>query len=172
MKGISFPVYFSLGSNLGDRRKNILEAVRLMGERFSEMEGVERRPAALSSIIETAPWGFKSDDNFLNAAVRFDLSSPPHEILKTVKSIERSLGRETLPPAYDSDGRRIYRSRVIDIDILLCGDMKIDTRDLTIPHPRMYERDFVLTPLREIGVSFRKTPSGDCESFQNSSDFA
>ncbi len=153
MEGISFPVYFSLGSNLGDRRKNILEAVRLMGERFSEMEGTERQPVALSSLIETEPWGFKSGDNFLNAAVRFDLNSSPNEILETVKGIERSLGRETLPPAYDSAGRRIYRSRTIDIDILLCGDIKMDTPELTIPHPGMMERDFVLTPLREIGVS-------------------
>ena len=68
-------VYFSLGSNLGDRRKNILEAVRLMGERFSEMEGTDCRPVALSSLIETEPWGFESEDKFLNRAVRFDLNS-------------------------------------------------------------------------------------------------
>lgn len=147
-------VYFSLGSNLGDRRKNILEAVRLMGERFSEMEGVECKPVALSSLIETEPWGFESGDKFLNAAVRFDLMVSAHDILKTVKSIERQLGRETKSPSYDSEGRRIYSSRPIDIDILLYGDEKIDTPELTVPHPRMHERDFVLTPLREIGVSF------------------
>lgn len=150
MESISVPVYFSLGSNLGDRRKNILEAVSLMGERFSEMEGTERQPVALSSLIETEPWGFESDDKFLNAAVRFDLTSSPHRILEAVKGIERHLGRETLPPVYDSSGHRIYSSRIIDIDILLCGDMKIDTPELTIPHPRMHERDFVLIPLREI----------------------
>ncbi len=144
------PVYFSLGSNLGDRRQNILEAVRLMGERFSEMEDIERKPVALSSLVETEPWGFESDNKFLNAAVRFDLESSPHDILKTVKDIERSLGRKTLPPAYDPDGRRIYSSRPIDIDILLFGDLKINTPELTIPHPRMFEREFVLVPLREI----------------------
>lgn len=143
-------VYFSLGSNLGDRRKNILEAVRLMGERFSEMEGVVREPVALSSLIETEPWGFESENKFLNAAVRFDLSSSPHDILVAIKSIERRLGRKTKSPAYDTEGRRIYSSRPIDIDILLYGDEKIETRDLIIPHPRMHERDFVLIPLREI----------------------
>ncbi len=145
-------VYFSLGSNLGDRCGNILEAVRLMGERFSEMEGVNCKPAAMSSLIETEPWGFESDDKFLNAAVRFDLTSSPHDILRAIKSIERQLGRETTSPVYDSEGNRIYASRLIDIDILLYGDEKISTPDLIIPHPRMYERDFVLIPLREIGV--------------------
>lgn len=154
MDGIPVPVYFSLGGNLGDRRKNILEAVRLMAERFSEMDGVERRPVAMSSLIETEPWGFKSDDRFLNAAVRFDLSSSAQNVLKAVKDIEHSLGRKTSAPAFDSDGRRIYTSRPIDIDILLYGDLKMNTPELTIPHPRMMERDFVLIPLREIGVSF------------------
>lgn len=143
-------VYFSLGSNMGDRRENILAAVRMMGERFSDMEGVERKPVAMSSLIETEPWGFESDKKFLNAAVRFDLASSPHDILRTVKSIERQLGRETKSPVYDSEGKRIYASRPIDIDILLYGDEKISTPDLIIPHPRMYERDFVLIPLREI----------------------
>ena len=143
-------VYFSLGSNLGDRRKNILEAVRLMGERFSEMEGADCRPVALSSLIETEPWGFESEDKFLNCAVRFDLNSSPHDILKTVKSIERRLGRETSPPQYDTEGRRIYSSRPIDIDILLYGNETLNTPDLIIPHPRIQERDFVLMPLREI----------------------
>lgn len=162
MDGFHIPVYFSLGSNLGDRRRNILEAVRLMGERFSEMEGVERRPVAMSSLIETEPWGFESEDKFLNAAVRFDLASSPHDILKAVKIIERQLGRETNSPLYGTDGRRIYTSRPIDIDILLYGDEKIETPDLIIPHPRMHERDFVLIPLREIGVSSKNFLGGLC----------
>lgn len=135
---------------MGDRRRYILEAVRLMGERFSDMEDVERKPVALSSLIETEPWGFESDDKFLNAAVRFDLSSSPQDILSAVKSIERLLGRETKAPVYDSEGKRIYFSRPIDIDILLYGNETIITPNLVIPHPRMHERDFVLIPLREI----------------------
>lgn len=150
MDSFSVPVYFSLGSNMGDRRRYILEAVRLMGERFSDMEDVERKPVALSSLIETEPWGFESDDKFLNAAVRFDLSSSPQDILSAVKSIERLLGRETKAPVYDSEGKRIYFSRPIDIDILLYGNETIITPNLVIPHPRMHERDFVLIPLREI----------------------
>lgn len=144
------PVYFSLGSNMGDRRASILEAVRLMGESFSAAEGVLREPVAMSSLVETEPWGFESENLFLNCAVRFDLSLSPHDILAAVKGVERRLGRDVVPPRYDNEGRRIYMSRPIDIDILLYGSLEIDTPELTVPHPRMYERDFVLIPLREI----------------------
>ena len=144
------PVYFSLGSNMGDRRASILEAVRLMGETFSAAEGVLREPVAMSSLIETEPWGFESEDKFLNCAVRFDLGLAPHDVLRAVKGVERRLGRDSLPPRYDNEGRRIYMSRPIDIDILLYGSLEIDTPELTVPHSRMYERDFVLIPLREI----------------------
>ena len=143
-------VYFSLGSNLGDRRSNILEAIRMMGESFSVLEGHECRPLSMSSIIETEPWGFESENRFLNCAVCFILSIPPLDILHAVKDIEAALGRENREPVYDRDGHRIYSSRLIDIDILLCGDLKLDTPELKIPHPRMWERDFVLIPLREI----------------------
>ena len=144
------PVYFSLGSNMGDRRASILEAVRLMGETFSAAEGVLREPVAMSSLVETEPWGFESENLFLNCAVRFDLGLAPHDVLRAVKGVERRLGRDSLPPRYDNEGRRIYMSRPIDIDILLYGSLEIDTPELTVPHPRMYERDFVLIPLREI----------------------
>lgn len=143
-------VYFSLGSNLGDRRRTILAAIRMMGEAFSALEGHECRPLSVSSIIETEPWGFESENRFLNCAVCFTLSISPLDILHAVKNIEAALGRENREPVYDSDGRRIYSSRPIDIDILLYGDLNLDTPELKIPHPRMWEREFVLIPLKEI----------------------
>ena len=102
-------------------------------------------------------WGFDSDEKFINAAVHYELSLPkgynPEAeglmILETCKDIEKRLGRRG-EVQYDMDGNRIYTSRPIDIDILLFGDDKIDCPELTVPHRLMYERDFVMIPLKEI----------------------
>ena len=147
-------LYLSLGSNQGDRRQNIENALSLLN---IELETPYR---AVSSIIETEPWGFDSNDKFLNVAVHYELSlskgyNPEAEglmILEICKDIERRLGREG-SPEYDKEGNRIYRSRPIDIDILLFGDNKIDCVELTVPHKLMYERDFVMIPLNEILAS-------------------
>ena len=112
---------------------------------------------AVSSFIETEPWGFESDEGFVNAAVLYELDlmkgyNPEAEglmILETCKDIERRLGR-TGEPQYDERGERIYTDRTIDIDILLFGDNRIDCKELTVPHKLMYERDFVMKPLNEI----------------------
>ena len=112
---------------------------------------------AVSSLLETEPWGFESEDKFLNAAVLYELSlrkgyNPEAEglmILEICKDIERRLGR-TGSPQYDEKGERIYTSRPMDIDILIFGDNRIDCEELTVPHKLMYERDFVMIPLREI----------------------
>lgn len=170
-------VYFSLGSNLGDREKHISEALRRMDEAF----GVHY--SALSSLIETEPMGF-SGGKFLNAAVLYRIPVRPYEaspvilseakdpqilrslcslrmtngakvVLRQVKSIEREMGRTDLPE-YDADGNRIYHSRVIDIDILFFGKEIIDTPELTIPHKGIAERPFVMIPLREIAKSTLK----------------
>ena len=114
---------------------------------------------AVSSLIETEPWGFDSDERFINAAVKYELELPegynPEAeglmILEICKDIERKLGR-TGKPQYDEKGERIYTSRPIDIDILLFGDNKIDCEELTVPHKLMYERDFVMVPLNEIKI--------------------
>lgn len=136
-------VYFSLGSNLGDREANISEALRLMDEAFG------RHYSAFSSLIETEPMGF-SGGKFLNAAVLYRVPvESPLWTLYQVKSIERSMGR-TDPPEYDAEGKRIYHSRVIDIDILFYGKEIIDITELTIPHKGIADRPFVLIPLREI----------------------
>lgn len=144
-------LYLSLGSNQGDRRRNIENALSLLnielGVSFSKV----------SSFIETEPWGFESDEKFINAAALYELSlrkgyNPEAEglmILDVCKDIERRLGRIE-HPLYDEKGERVYTSRPIDIDILLFGDNKIDCPELTVPHKLMYERDFVMTSLKEI----------------------
>ena len=144
-------LYLSLGSNQGNRAENIEKALSLLN--------VELKTPfkAVSSLIETEPWGFESEERFLNAAVLYELIFPkgynPEAeglmILEICKDIEKRLGRIG-EPEYDMEGRRIYRSRPIDIDILLFGDNRIDCPELTVPHKLMYERDFVMIPLREI----------------------
>ena len=144
-------LYLSLGSNLGDREQNIETALSLLN---IELKTPYRK---VSSLYETEPWGFESDEKFINAAVLYELMLPkgfnPEAeglmILEICKSIERRMGR-TGTPQYDENGERVYTSRPIDIDILLLGDYKIDCDELTVPHKLMYERDFVMKPLNEI----------------------
>ena len=136
---------------MGDRMQNLEHALSMLNIEL----GTPYK--ALSSIIETEPWGFSSENRFLNAAVHYELMLPESynpeteglAILEICKDIERRLGR-TGTPQYDEKGERIYTSRPIDIDILLFGDNKIDCDELTVPHKLMYERDFVMVPLREI----------------------
>ena len=137
------PVYLSLGSNLGDRAANIARAVELLDERFQTPH------ARLSGLYETAADGFEGPD-FLNAAVRYDLTLAPLDILRICKAVEEQMGRPQHGIELDGEGRRIYRSRLIDIDILLIGDEKVQTPELTVPHPRMKDREFVMVPLGEI----------------------
>lgn len=144
-------LYLSLGSNSGDRKKNIEDALSLLN---IELGTPFKR---VSSLIETDPWGFESDNKFMNAAVLYELElkkgyNPEAEglmILEICKDIERKLGRSG-SPQYDDDGKRIYSDRPIDIDVLLFGDDKIDCEELTVPHRLMWERDFVMVPLKEI----------------------
>ena len=144
-------LYLSLGSNQGDRAENIENAISLLN---IELKTPYK---AVSSLLETEPWGFESEQKFLNAAVHYQLQfkegyNPEAEalmILEICKDIERRLGRKEVLE-YDEAGERIYHNRPIDIDILLFGDHKIDCPELTIPHKLMYERDFVMIPLKEI----------------------
>ena len=144
-------LYLSLGSNMGDRAANIENAISLLNIEFKTPY------KAISSLLETEPWGFESEQKFLNAAVHYQLQlkegyNPEAEglmILEICKNIERRLGR-TMSVEYNEAGERVYHNRPIDIDILLFGDHKIDCPELTIPHKLMYERDFVMIPLREI----------------------
>ena len=144
-------LYLSLGSNMGDRAANIENAISLLN---IELKTPYK---AVSSLLETEPWGFESEQKFLNAAVHYQLQlkegyNPEAEalmILEICKDIERRLGRE-MSVEYNAAGERVYHNRPIDIDILLFGDHKIDCPELTIPHKLMYERDFVMIPLKEI----------------------
>ena len=135
-------VYFSLGSNQGDRQARIEEALRRLDKALG------RPYEALSSIIETPAWGFDGPP-FLNCVVRYRSARRPETLLHICKRIERAMGRRGAPE-YDAEGRRIYRDRPIDIDILLYGDMTVDTPELKIPHPLMRQRDFIMRPLEEI----------------------
>ena len=130
-------VYLGLGTNIGNRKENLTRAIEALSLALGPC-------TAQSSFIETAPWRFDSENAFLNCAVAFETELAPLELLDTTESIERELGRTT-----KSSGG-IYHDRVIDIDILLYGSVVIETPRLTIPHPLMHLRDFVLEPLAEI----------------------
>lgn len=133
----SHKVYLGLGSNLGDCRKNLEQAIRLIGDRVGQ---VTRQ----SSFIETEPWGFESPNKFMNAVILCETTRSPREVLLLTQQIERDMGRMKKSV---SGG---YADRAIDIDILLYDDVTIDEPDLKIPHPLMHERDFVMRPLNEI----------------------
>lgn len=134
-------LYLGLGSNLGDRERNLREAIRLLGERVGE---VTRQ----SSFIETEPWGFQSDNRFLNAAVLCLTDKTPREVLQLTQQIERDMGRCKVTDVKSPSHQ--YADRTVDIDILLYDDLTIDEPDLKVPHPLMYERDFVMLPLKQI----------------------
>lgn len=129
--------YLSLGSNLGDRHATMQQAILLLGKQAGTVDRV-------SSAIETEPWGFKSANKFLNMCVRIITPLSPEQLLATTKDIELQLGRTTK----SVNGQ--YHDRPIDIDILTYDDIHINTPSLTLPHPHMHERDFVMIPLREI----------------------
>lgn len=130
-------VYLSLGSNLGDRKATMRRAIGLLNERAGS---VDRQ----SSFIETEPWGFESTNKFLNMCVRLLTTLSPEQLLMATKQIERELGRTQK----SVNGQ--YHDRPIDIDILMYDDVHLASDDLTLPHPHMQEREFVMKPLREI----------------------
>jgi 2-amino-4-hydroxy-6-hydroxymethyldihydropteridine diphosphokinase len=137
-------VYLGLGSNLGDREVNIQQAIRQIDERVGQ---VTRR----SSLIETEPWGFESENRFLNAVVLCETEKTPRQVLRLTQKIERELGRKSKScTSYLVPRTSNYADRPIDIDILLYDDLTVDEPDLKIPHPLMHERDFVMIPLNEI----------------------
>ncbi len=134
--------YLGLGTNLGDKEANLRTAVRLLEERVGEV-------ASLSAFHVTEPWGFESANAFLNAAAEVRTSLSPLEVLERTQEIERLMGRR-----HKSVGG-VYADRVIDIDLLLCfaedgTPVRVDTDKLTLPHPLMRQREFVMKPLQEI----------------------
>lgn len=128
--------YLSLGTNIGNKRHNLITAAALLAERVGDI-------LALSDIYETEPWGFASENTFLNAALLLQTSCSPVELLEATQQIEREMGRTE-----KSNGA--YHDRIIDIDILMYDDYVMQTPVLTLPHPLMQERRFVMEPLVEI----------------------
>ena len=131
-------VFLGLGSNLGNRQANIERAIELISERVGE---VIRR----SSLIETEPWGFESENIFLNGVILCETTLTPRQVLRKTQKIERDMGRKK-----KTVNCQLYSDRPIDIDILLYDDLTVDEPDLKIPHPLMQERDFVMIPLQEL----------------------
>lgn len=135
-------IYFSLGTNLGDKERNLRTAVRKIEERIGEV-------VSLSAFYATAPWGFASENTFLNAALCAKTALSPLEVLEITQRLEREMGRTRK----SVNGQ--YSDRVIDIDLLLAfaddgASIHVDTPELKLPHPLMRERDFVMRPLAEI----------------------
>lgn len=130
-------VYLGIGTNLGDKERNILKAYDLIEKKVGR---IVRR----SSIYRTEPWGFQSENEFLNTVICVDTELTPQQLLAQTQQIERQMGRKQ-----KSRGGE-YHDRVIDIDILLYGNLEVNEPNLVIPHPLMKEREFVMKPLGEI----------------------
>ncbi|GGA53349.1 2-amino-4-hydroxy-6-hydroxymethyldihydropteridine diphosphokinase [Nitratireductor aestuarii] len=132
---LSTRAYLGLGGNLGDPASTMSAALKLLGENTSI--SVEE----VSSLYRTKPWGKVDQPDFLNCVASVRTSLSPHELLETCLSVEHQLKRER---------RERWGPRLIDIDVLVYGEEKVQTDDLEIPHPRIAERAFVLVPLLEI----------------------
>ena len=131
-------VYLSLGSNLGDRAQNLLTAIEKLG-------GIGQ-VVATSSFYETEPVDVTAQPWFLNCAVKFDTEKMPRQLIAAILNLEQEMGRQR---------KQQKAPRIIDIDILLFGSSIIQIPTLTVPHPKMHERRFVLEPLAEIAGEAR-----------------
>ena len=142
-------VVLLIGGNQGDRQQLLADAVRLIGERVGTV-------SRCSSIHETQPWGFQSDQLFLNQALVVDTHLSPHQVLHQALDIEQQLGRirPSQSTPIDPLAPRTYHSRPIDIDLIFYDSLVINTTDLVLPHPRMHLRSFVLDPLSEIAPHY------------------
>jgi len=127
-------VYIGMGSNIGNRESNCWDAIKRM-----QMKDITIKKT--SSMHETEPWGLKEQPKFINMAIEAETRLSPEELLKTLKDIEKDMGRK--------EGVK-WGPRIIDLDILFYNDILIDMENLHIPHPLLHKRDFVLLPLFEI----------------------
>ena len=128
-------IFLGIGTNLGNREANLNEAIT----RINELTGPV---GTLSSVYETDPWGFQSDNRFLNMVIKIETDHSPQGLMEEIFLIEENMGRIR-------SGSQ-YSSRVIDIDILLFENLIIKEKNLVVPHPRMHQRRFVLVPMCEI----------------------
>jgi 2-amino-4-hydroxy-6-hydroxymethyldihydropteridine diphosphokinase len=129
-------VYLGLGTNLGDKKNNLKNALNALLNKLGN-------PVKVSSIYYSKPWGFDSPNSFFNIVVSYKTLVNPQQLLSICMNIESKLGRKRKDVAK-------YESRTIDIDILLFGDLVVNNKNLKIPHPLIKERLFVLEPLLEI----------------------
>lgn len=135
-------VYLALGSNQGDRQALLEQAIDAIDRSLGRVDSI-------SSFVETAPWGFVSAHSFLNAVLLLQTELPPLELLEATQQIERLLGRKR-----KTDGAG-YTDRPIDIDLLFYDELVYSDERLTLPHPLLQERLFVLDPLLEIAPTLR-----------------
>ena len=135
-------LYLALGSNQGDR-KALLDAAR------AACDASLGRVTGCSNYTETAPWGFSSPHPFLNAVLELETELSPLAVLELTQEIERQLGRQTKSSAAG------YQDRPIDLDLLLYDDLVLETPRLTLPHPLMHLRDFVLEPLQQLAPTLQ-----------------
>ena len=151
-KEVLHQVYLGLGSNLGDKEENLRKAITLINEQIGTV-------VRQSAFFYSEPWGYESDNQFVNAVILVETPLSPYDVLTANQRIEHLLGKTqahaTERPSdlslQPSDLRPpIYHDRPIDIDILLYDDLHMDEPGLKIPHPLMEERDFVMIPLNEI----------------------
>ncbi len=133
-------VFLGIGGNIGDKNKNFIRANKLIAEKLGKI-------TQISSIYETPPWGFHSDDVFWNQILVIETKLEAEELLWRINEIEEMFGRKR--------GEERYSSRQMDIDILYFNEEFFETKTLIIPHTRIQERRFVLVPLVEIAPNFK-----------------
>ncbi len=138
-------IYLSLGSNLGHREQHLEEAIKLIHSRI----GVTGK---VSSFYESEPWGFNSENSFYNCCLEVRTKLKPLPLLDGLLGIEKEMGRIRVGSSYSD--------RVIDIDLLLYGQQQLDHPRLTIPHPSMGDRCFVMVPMAEIAPRLTHPVSG------------
>jgi len=131
-------VYLSIGGNLGNRKENLATAVRLIGEEVGLVK-------TISALYQTKAWGVEDQPDFLNQCLMVDTTLSPEEVLRRVLEIENKMGRVR---------ERKWYTRLIDIDLLFCNNRIINKKDLSLPHPFLQDRNFVLAPLVEIAPDF------------------
>jgi 2-amino-4-hydroxy-6-hydroxymethyldihydropteridine diphosphokinase len=134
-------VYIGLGSNIGDRKKNLDLAIYELEKAFS-------CKAKCSKVFQTEAWGFVTKDLFLNCCVIIQTDFPPEQVLSVTQSIEKKLGR------VKKSKNNSYESRVIDLDILYYGELILNSENLIIPHPLIYDRIFVITTIVDVNPAF------------------
>ncbi|MBN1924935.1 MAG: 2-amino-4-hydroxy-6-hydroxymethyldihydropteridine diphosphokinase [Prolixibacteraceae bacterium] len=139
-------IYLSLGSNLGDKKKNLSKAIRYINDQVGHITNI-------SAIYTTEPWGFDSNEYFLNMVVEALTNLSANEILMRLVNIEKKMGRVRDPHAG-------YVSRTIDVDILFYGNEIIKNQFLTIPHKHICKRKFILQPLSDIAPGFKHPELG------------